>query len=157
MPEPGKVTASAQPAPHPERLAFTLDASTGEIVKLENVDAGGQRRELSKAEKSDLAKECRGSGVEGLVERAFEAGIACLLDGEGRNENGKESEEEAGVRRILLKGLMENTDAAGALQREALRRAIVQTLIQEVVGAAEAETEPPKPQKTDRTPPKASN
>ena len=155
MAEPAK-SASTTQAPSSRRLAFTLDASTGEIVKTENVDSAGQRHELSKAEKHDLAKERLGGGVEALLERAFEAGIACLLDDEDSKEDESETEEEAGVRRILLKSLMERTFAAKALRREVLRQAIVQTLIQDVTSSGESESEPPKAQKSDRAAPKAS-
>ena len=70
MAEPAKSASGAQ-APPPGRLAFTFDASMGEIVKAENVDSGGQRRELSKTERQDLAKEHPGAGVEDLLERTF--------------------------------------------------------------------------------------
>ena len=79
MAEPGKSASTTQATP-PQRLSFTLDASTGEIIKIENVDSAGQRHELSKAEKQDLARERLGVGVEALLERAFEAGIACVLE-----------------------------------------------------------------------------
>jgi hypothetical protein len=68
MAEPGKSASSAQASPS-RRLGFTLDASTGEIIKVENVDSAGQRHELSKAEKQDLAKERLGGGVEGWLSR----------------------------------------------------------------------------------------
>ena len=155
MAEPAKAVPNAH-APPPRRLAFTFDASTGEIVKAENVDSGGQRRELSKADKLDLAKEHPGAGVDTLVERAFEAGIASLLDEEDRKEEESETEDEAGVRRILLKPLMERTFAARALRRDVLRRAIVQSLIQDLNGSGESENEPTKAQKSDRAAPKAS-
>jgi hypothetical protein len=100
--------------------------------------------------------ENRGSGVEALVERAFEAGIASLLDGEDGKEDERETEDEAGVRRILLKPLMQRTFAARALRREVLRRAIVQSLIQDLNGSGESESESPKAQKPDRAAPKAS-
>jgi hypothetical protein len=155
MAEPAKSASNAQ-TPPPRRLAFTFDASTGEIVKAENVDSGGQRRELSKAEKQDLAKEHSGAGVDALVERAFEAGIASLLDDEDSKEDERETEDEAGVRRILLKPLMERTFAARALKREVLRRAIVHSLIQDLNSSGDSENEPPKAQKSDRAAPKAS-
>jgi len=155
MAESAKSAATTQ-VPSSRRLAFTLDASTGEIVKTENVDSAGQRRELSKTERQDLAKESGGVGVEGLLERAFEAGIASLLDDEDGKEDESETEDEAGVRRILLKSLMERTFAARALRREVLRQAIVQTLIQDVTSSGESESEPPKAQKSDRAAPKAS-
>jgi hypothetical protein len=155
MAEPGKSASTTHAAPS-QRLAFTLDASTGEILKIENVDSTGQRRELSKAERQDLATERLGVGVEALLERAFEAGVACLLDDDDKEEEERETEEEAGVRRVLLQHLMEKTLAARALRREVLRQAIVQTLIRDVTNSGESESEPPKPQKSDRTAPKAS-
>ena len=157
MAEPGKSASTTQaPSSRPQRLAFTLDAGTGEIIKIESSDSAGQRRELSKTERLDLAKESRGAGVEALLERAFEAGIACLLDGEDKKEDGGETEEEAGVRQILLQPLMERTVAARALRRDVLRQAIVQTLIRDVTSSGEPESEPPKSQKSDRAAPKAS-
>jgi hypothetical protein len=86
----------------------------------------------------------------------FEAGIASLLDDEDRQEDERETEDEAGVRRILLKPLMERTFAARALKRDNLRRAIVQSLIQDVNSSGESESESPKAQKSDRAAPKAS-
>ena len=158
MAETGRSAAGTQAPPH-RRLAFTIDASTGEIIKIENVDSAGQHRELSKAEKLDLAKERHGVGVEALLERAFEAGIACLLDDEDREdrkEEESETEEEAGVRQVLLQHLMERTFAARALRGEILRQAIVQTLIRDVTSSGESEGEPPKAQKPDRAASKAS-
>jgi hypothetical protein len=156
MAEATKTTASTQ-TPPPRRFAFTLDANTGEIAKIENVDSSGQRRDLSRAERLDLAKELPGVGVEALLEQAFEAGIACLLDDEVTKEDEKETEEEAGVRQVLLQDLMERTFAAKALRREVLRRAVVQTLIRDTTGSGESESEPPKAQKSERVAPKASN
>jgi hypothetical protein len=156
MAETAKSPPPAQAASNTERLALTLDTSTGEIIKVENLDPGGQRRELSNTEKANLAKQTRGAGVEALLERAFEAGIACVLDDEDRKEDESETEDEAGVRRILLNALMERTGAARAMQKEILRQAIVQTLIQEVAGSVGSETEPPKAQKSDRSAPRAA-
>ena len=149
-------TAQAPPASRSPRLAFTLDAGTGEIIKIESADSAGQRRELSKTQRLDLAKESRGVGVEALLERAFEAGIASLLDDEYGKEDESETEEEAGVRQILLQPLMERTFAAHAMRREVLRQAIVQTLIRDIVSSGGSESEPPKTQKSDRAAPKAS-
>ena len=163
MAEPGKPApstpaANAQAATRSERLAFTLDANSGEIVKIEAVDSAGHRRELSMTERQDLAKERPGGGVEALVERAFEAGIGRLLDDEDENgkEDESETEDEAGVRRILLKPLMEGTHARRALRREVLRQAIVKTLINDLISPEESESAPPKAQKSDRATPKTS-
>jgi hypothetical protein len=131
MAEQGEPGAAGQKTPWRESLAFTLK-SNGEILKFESVDAVGNRRELSKTEISDVAKQIRGPGVEELLEGAFEAGIACLLDGEDRKDDGAETEDEAGVRRILLDSLMEGSAAARAMRPEVLREAIVRTLIHNV-------------------------
>jgi hypothetical protein len=147
---------TVSPTSRSHRLAFTLDANTGEIIKIESADSAGQRRELSKTERLDLAKESRGAGVEALLERAFEAGIGCLLDEEDKKEDEGETEEEAGVRQILLHPLMEKTFAAHAMRRDVLRQAIVQTLIRDIVSSGGSESEPPKAQKSDRAAPKAS-
>jgi hypothetical protein len=156
MAEPAKAS-NTHAGPRSERLAFTLDATSGEIIKIESVDSAGQRRELAKPERQELAKERAGVGVEALIEGAFEAGIGCLLGGRGdRKEDESETEDEAGVRSILLKSLMEGTSAARAVRREVLRQAIVQTLIQDATGSGEPESEPPKPHKSDRAAPRAS-
>jgi hypothetical protein len=147
---------TVSPTSRSHRLAFTLDANTGEIIKIESADSAGQRRELSKTERLDLAKESRGAGVEALLERAFEAGIGCLLDEEDKKEDEGETEEEAGVRQILLQPLMERTFAAHVMKREVLRQAIVQTLIRDIISSGGSESEPPKAQKSDRAAPKAS-
>ena len=120
------------------------------------MNSTGHHHELSKTERLDLAKEGRGVGVEALLERAFEAGVACLLDDDDRKEDESETEEEAGVRRVLLQHLMERTLAARALRREVLRQAIVQTLIRDVTSPGESESETPKAQKSDRATPKSS-
>ena len=156
MSEPGKSASAERTTSRWERLAFTLDANTGEILKFESVDAAGHRRELSKSERLDLAKQARGPGVQALVERAFEAGIGCVLDGEDEDE-ASETEDEAGLARILLKPLVEESTAARAMRREALRRAIVQTLIQDIdiSRSGDANSEPSK-QTSDRATPKSS-
>ena len=51
MAEPGRPDPSTQEARQVDRLAFTLDADTGEILKYEAVDAAGVRRELSQNER----------------------------------------------------------------------------------------------------------
>jgi hypothetical protein len=155
MAEPAKAS-NTQAGTRSERLAFTLDATSGEIIKIESVDSAGQRRELAKPERQELAKERAGIGVEALIEGAFEAGIGCLLGGGDRKEDESETEDEAGVRSVLLKSLMEGTSAARAVRREVLRQAIVQTLIRDATGSGEPESEPPKPHKSDRAAPRAS-
>ena len=157
MSEPGKSASAERTTSRWERLAFTLDANTGEILKFESVDAAGHRRELSRSERLDLAKQARRPGVEALVERAFEAGIACVLDGEDEDD-ASETEDEAGLRHILLKPLIEGSTVARAMRRKALRRAIVQTLIQDIdiSRSGDANSEPTKHTSDGATPKSAT-
>jgi hypothetical protein len=111
------------------RFAVTLDATTGEIIQIEGIDATGTRRELSKDEKTNLAKDNGRAKLEELLEQAFEAGIACVLGGANEPDEGKEGKGDAELRRILLKPLIEESPAARLMRRDVLDRAIVETLI----------------------------
>jgi hypothetical protein len=113
----------------PERFAFTMDAKTGEIVQIEGIDTTGARHELSKDEMAILTKDNGRASVEELLEQAFEAGIACLLGDEDEPGEAKEAKEDAELRRILLKPLIEESLAAHLMRRDVLDRAIVETLI----------------------------
>jgi len=146
MAEPQESGAAA--APLPERLLVTLDTTSGGVIKLETADTNGGPRELTNAERVDLARKFRG-GVDALLERAFEAGVAALLDedGAGRSRGEKddrdETEEEAGVRRVLLEPLLAETFASAAARREAIRKAILQSLIEDVASQAKRDAEAP--------------
>ena len=89
----------------------------------------------------ELAKIRRGEAVEDLIERGFEAGLACLLGGADGPEDESETEEDASLRRALLRPLIEKSLVARGLRRDALRRAIVRSLISDVLGSPEPETE----------------
>ena len=115
-------------------FAFTIDATTAQIVKLESLDASGTSHELSEDEKESLAKGASKEGVEEALEQAFEAGIACVLGGEFAQDlvedKAKESEEDAELRHLLLKPLIEHSAAKNLMKREVLNRAILETLIE---------------------------
>jgi hypothetical protein len=109
-------------------LTFTIDASTGQVVKFETLDATGVRHELSDEEKASLAQE-GSERLEEALEEAFEAGIDCVLGENGRDET-EESEQDAQLRHLLLTPLIKDSPAKRLLQREVLGRAILGTLIQ---------------------------
>ena len=130
--------AAAEQTPEGELIAFTIDAATGRLVKVEGADATGARRELTSDEKSRLLAKTGGETLEGFVEQAFEAGVECMLGAESEDEIALESElddEDAELRRLLLRSLITRTAAKGLVQREALSRAIAGTLIKQAVGA----------------------
>jgi len=119
-------------------LAFTIDASTAQIVKLVSMDASGVSHELSEDEKASLATASSTDRLEEVLEQAFEAGIACAM-GEGIAEDlaedvaedkAKESEEDAELRHLLLKPLIAHSAAKDLMKPEVLNRAILETLIE---------------------------
>ena len=125
-------------ATQPELFTITFDARTGEVVKFERIDANGVRQDLSESDRTRLAAEKNEDRFGGIIERAFEAGIACVLGGradldderESEEDDERESEEEAELRRLLLRQLIEHSPAARYMQRDVMSRAALRTLIQ---------------------------
>lgn len=126
-----KSTASAPEQPEPADLvAFTVDASSGRIVKIERVDAAGARRELSEDETARLAKRRAQATLERVVEQAFEAGIDCVLGDEFGREEPPESKADGELSRVLLRSLIERSAAKRLTQLDVLSPAIVGTLME---------------------------
>lgn len=119
-------------------FSFTIDANTAQIVKLESLDATGNRHELSEEEKASLVKEARDDRLEKVVEQAFEAGIACVLDSEVEQDDAQDSADDAELRHILLTPLIERSPARRLMEREVLNRAILDTLIEHSMKARES-------------------
>ena len=113
----------------PRLFSFTIDANTARIVKLESLDATGNRHELSEEEKVNLVREALDDQLENVLEQAFEAGIACVLDSAGEADHTGESADDAELRHMLLTPLIERSAAKHLMEREVLDRAILDTLI----------------------------
>jgi hypothetical protein len=124
-------------------VAFTVEAGTGRIVKIEAVDASGAHHELTEVEKARLAKSEAKATVEGIVEQAFEAGIGCVLGAGGGEKEGPDSEEEAELRQVLLRSLIKRSAARRLMKREVLSQAIVGTLIEHAASSRGAKSERP--------------
>ena len=155
LPKEEKMTEIEQPAA--TLFTFTIDASTAQVVKLEAQDASGARHELSDEEKASLAQAGPEAGLEQLVEQAFEAGIDCVL-GDGEREDREEPAEEAELRHLLLTPLIEHSPARRLMQREALSRAILGTLIQHATKApAAADSSSTSGLQSDRAAPPRAN
>ncbi|MBA1156830.1 hypothetical protein [Microvirga mediterraneensis] len=151
----GTPGSSSHETSRPDRFAVTLDAKTGTIIQIEGIDATGARHELSKDEKAELARDNGRAGLEQLLEQAFEAGIACVLGGEDEAVGAREPKEEADLRRILLKPLIDESPAARLMRRDVLDRAIVETLIHHSLKPRSKSSEggPPKEPGPDRAAP----
>ena len=117
---------------------MTFDAATGQVVRVEGVDAAGGRHDLSDDEKAKLAQTEAGETLQGVIEEAFEAGIACAL-GDQVGETEPESEEDAELSRMLLRSLIQHSPAQRFMQRERLGRTIVRSLVQAALVAPDAE------------------
>jgi hypothetical protein len=106
-----------------EQIIFTMQAPAGKVVKVEKIDVGGNRHELSKEEIADYVGKNEVSEIEDALDEAFEAGICSLLDPRSAAEESSETADEVALRRELL------TLIVGAGARRRLQRRIVQRLI----------------------------
>jgi hypothetical protein len=136
--------APSSVGPEPSLFAFTIDASTGQIGGLEKVDGTGARLLLTDQDKASLQAGKSWSTLESIVEQAFEAGIACVLGNGDDKDEAQELEDEAEVRRALLRPLMERSRTMTLLHRGVLGQAILATALQEATAlhASEAEGAP---------------
>jgi hypothetical protein len=94
-------------------VAFTVDTETGRVTKLERVGAGGERSDITDDATAALMEKAK-TNLQDLVERAFEAGVHCVLgsdDAEDAEADEAESEDDADLRRIILKSLIERSAA----------------------------------------------
>lgn len=117
--------------------SFTVDATTGEVVKVETLNAEGTRRKVPERQRKALARKGRERFEEVLVE-AFEAGIDCVL---GDSPEPSESDRDAELRHELVAPLIKRSSASRLLKPESLNRAILGTLMQHSVSPA---TETPR-------------
>ena len=107
---------ASEPVLPPDLMTFTIQTRTGQIVKIESVDSAGAHHELSDEEKTNLAKEKSKATLEDMVERAFEAGIACVLGDADGEDDPPESAKDADLRRLLLRPLIEDGSAKRLMQ-----------------------------------------
>ena len=125
-----KSPSASELAPGADLFTITIQAKTGQIVKIQSAEGGGGRKELSDQERADLLMKASKDTLEALIEQAFEAGIACVLgDAIGRGE-AEESEEEADLRHLLLAPLIRHSPVQRLMQREVLSRAFLGTVVQ---------------------------
>jgi hypothetical protein len=124
---------ASEPAPHLDLSTITINAKTGQILKIESVDDRGTRHELSDDEKAILIKQAGKATLQDVIEQAFEAGIACMIGAEPGEDDSPESEENMNLRRLLLQPLIEESAVKHLMQRDVLSRAIVGTLISQAV------------------------
>lgn len=154
--EERRTEAVAQPSP---LLAFTLEATTGKIVKLEGLDSSGAHHELTAQQMADLSKEATHGTLTEALERVFEAGIASVLGSDQRrSQRGDDSAEDAELRQLLLSLLFEHSAAKRLVQPDALRQTILKSLLHDALtlqGTAEGSST--EGQLSDRAAPSRAN
>jgi hypothetical protein len=135
-----KASNRTKSAPSANRVfVFTIDADTAQITKFETLNGSGGRRELSQQEKTALVAGHDEDRIEGVLEQAFEAGIACALSedlSDTQAEETDETDEDAELRHLLLTQLIEKSGIKHLMTTEVLNRAIFGTLIQHAIESA---------------------
>jgi hypothetical protein len=124
----------------PKLVAVTVDLSKGRIVLVEGVDEAGERHPLTEVERAALADAAAKASVRRLIEKAFEAGLDCALGEDGEADEAEESAEDAELSAVLLRSLIDDSGAGRLMEPEALRRAIIGTLIEQSVAPKGAST-----------------
>jgi len=122
QPAPKHETGRPAESTEIEQIIFTMRTPAGEVIKLEKIDVGGNRRELSKEEIANLVGKNEVSEIEDALDEAFEAGIRSLLDPIEDDES-PETGDEVALRRELL------TLIVGAGVRRRLQRRIAERLL----------------------------
>jgi hypothetical protein len=125
--ETRKTKATSPPEPRAPLFAFTIDSADGSVLTFERLNEAGERQTLTPEEKLRIAKAFAGPTLSGVVEEAFEAGIECVL-GEGDEEEAGEKADD-GLRRELLRSLIDRSRAKHLVEDNTLDRAIVGRLI----------------------------
>ena len=118
-------------------VSFTIDPTTGQVVKVETLDSNGGRHEASDQEKASLAQQGR-ERLEEALEEAFEAGIDCVLGGGDEQSDTEQTKQDAEIRHVLVAPLIQRSPANRLLRREVLGRAIVGTLIHNSINTGSA-------------------
>jgi hypothetical protein len=111
------------PAEAIEQLIFTVNATTGAIIKVEKIDARGKRRETRRDESIALTDEDSLREIEGTLDEAFEAGITSVLGPDSGPDPGASSTEDNELRHVLLEEII------GRDIRRRLQHRLVQKLI----------------------------
>jgi len=121
---PKRNSARSATGEQAEQFVFTVQADTGEFLRVEEVDFAGGRREISPTTARRMANKHRLKMIEAVLDEAFEAGISSMIEPTSDVETTKEaSEEEAEVRKLLLDLII------GPEVRDHVRRRIINQLI----------------------------
>jgi hypothetical protein len=117
-------------APAARLFAFTIDADTAQIVKIESVGGNGGRHQISDEEKKSLVREGSIGSLKDVLQLAFEAGLACALGEDAGQGRRADADEDSELHDLLLAQLMEHSAVRDLMRGDALNRAILEALVQ---------------------------
>lgn len=114
---------SAGPAEEEQQqVLVTINTAMGRIVKVERADKAGKRQDVAEEEWAKLVGEDEVEEIQSALEEAFEAGVAVVLGEEYEDAEAYEDDEERGLRRLLIAGLLRRPVRRRILQRLLLSR-----------------------------------
>jgi hypothetical protein len=123
-----------------QQLIFTMNATTGAVIKIEKIDPSGKRREVPKEETVALAGKDNLHEIEAALDEAFEAGISSVLEPSSHEEPSDETEEETELRRVLLSQLIDRS-----IRRRLQRRLVDRLVLSRTLADADAPRGPARP------------
>src|SRR5438477_11380085 len=125
------------PNAHTIQLLVTLDAATHEVIKLERLGGGGQRRELSAQDWAELSSS--DDNMEELVDAVEEAYAAGVADGLGEEDSEDDIDDDDDLS-DLLAGQPAKRSGRHGMRLALLRRLLLRQLLRR--RAAEAASAP---------------
>lgn len=128
-----KTIAETLPASTPlagtEQLIFTTRVDNGEIVKIETIDANGQRADLTEERCRQLAGDDEISEIDAAIDAAYDAAFADAL-GTTAEVEGDETDGDPILERLIMFRLLGRRIGrdVGVLRRTLLRRLVLRRL-----------------------------
>lgn len=107
-----------------EQLVLTVNAATGDIMKIERLDKAGKREELSDTQCAELAGDDEVEEIEAGLEEAFEAGVTAAL-----GEDDEDVDDDDAIGRLLIGRLVERRRGLRGLRRRFLQRLVLRRLL----------------------------
>jgi len=120
-------------APPTEQIIFTRNASTGDMLAIETIDATGKRTELPRAEAVKIAGEDEIGELDSALDAAFEEGVSVVLQEPTDDDDAADVPEadHLAVLRLLLIPVLGRTTVRrlAKLREKLLQRLLLRRLV----------------------------
>lgn len=129
----GKTGGPETSTPPTEQIIFTRNASSGDLLAIESVDATGKRTELQREEALKIAGEDEIGELDAALDAAFEEGVSMVLQESGDDDDASEVAEadRLAVVRLLLIPILGRTTVRrlAKLREKLLHRLLLRRLV----------------------------